>query len=154
MNPADSASHWLSMEDHLTTLWPGDSSGPVVVEIGARDIAEGVFRHDPPRPHEMEQAIDRVEDALAASGLRRAVHGDLLSADPRLHALLGLRAEGERVSRDEVEARFQRLASVSLGHPGGGEGLPADNTEAAALLILRECLHHLGYEGLRRAAAA
>lgn len=139
----------LRIEDHRTTLRAGDAP-EVVLAVGARGIAEGLFRHDLPTPHEIERAIDRVEDALAATGLKQAVRGDLRTRQPQLHTLLDLRAEGDRVTRDEVEARFQRLASASLGHPGLREGLPAGPAAAAALLILRECLHHLGYEGVLR----
>jgi hypothetical protein len=35
--------------------------------------------------------------------------------EPLLHALLGLTAAEDRVTRDEVEARFQRMALASLG---------------------------------------
>jgi len=38
--------------------------------VGARDLAKELFRHDAPTPHEIEQAIDRVEDALAESKFR------------------------------------------------------------------------------------
>jgi hypothetical protein len=138
----------IRIDDHRTTL--SDGAAPeVVVSVGARGLAEGLFRHDPPAPDEIERAIDRVEDALAATGLKHAVHGDLLTRDPQLHALLGLRAQGDRVTRDEVELRFQRMASVALGHPGLRDGLPA-GPAAAALLILRECMHHLGDAGVRR----
>jgi hypothetical protein len=139
----------IRTEDHRTTLAEG-AAPEGVVAVGARGLAEELFRHDPPTPHEIEQAIDRVEDALAASGVKQAVRGDLLTRDPQLHALLGLHTGGDRVTRDEVELRFQRLASASLGHPGLRDGLPADPAAAAALLILRECMHHLGYAGVRR----
>lgn len=146
MNPSGATE--IRIDDHRTML--SDGAAPeVVVFVGARGLAERLFRHDPPMPYEIEQAIDRVEDALAATGLKHAVRGDLLTRDPQLHALLGLRTAGDRVTRDEVELRFQRLASASLGHPGLRDGLPA-GPAAAALLILRECMHHLGYEGVRR----
>lgn len=148
MSPTDATR--LLLEDHRTTL--SDGAGPeVVMAVGARDIAEGIFRRDPPSPFELEQAIDRVEDALAASGLRHAARGELLTRDHRLYALLDLRANGDRRMRDEVEDRFQRLASVSLGHPAALAGLPAGRNAAAALLILRECMHHLGFDGVQRA---
>lgn len=99
----------------------------------------------------MEQAIDRVEDALAASGLRQAARGDLLTRNARLCAKLDLRANGDRRTRDEVEDSFQRLATVSLGHPAVSAGLPAGRDAAAGLLVLRECMHHLGFGGVRRA---
>lgn len=146
MNPPGATE--IRIDDHRTTLSHG-AAPEVVVAVGALGLAEGLFRHDRPTPDQIEQAIDRVEDALAATGLKHAVRGDLLTRDPQLHAMLGLRAEGDRVTRDEVELRFQRLASASLGHRGTGDDLPA-GPAAAALLILRECMHHLGYEGLRR----
>jgi hypothetical protein len=146
VNPPGSTE--IRMEDHRTTL--SDGAAPeVVVAVGARGLAEELFRHHPPMPYEIEQAIDRIEDALAATGLKQAVRGDLRTRDPQMLALLGLRTGGDRVTRDEVELRFQRLASASLGHPGLRDGLPAGSA-AAALLILRECMHHLGYEGVLR----
>lgn len=70
-----------------------------------------------------------------------------------LQALLGLAADGmRRLARDDVEAMFQRLASASLGHPGALAGHLSDRDAAAALLMLRECMHHLGYEGVRRSS--
>lgn len=146
MNPAGATE--IRMDEHRTTF--SDGAAPeVVVAVGARGLAEGLFRHDPPTSYEIERAIDRVEDALAATGLKHAVRGDLLTRDTQMHALLGLRTAGDRVTRDEVELRFQRLASAPLGHLGLRDGLPTGPT-AAALLILRECMHHLGYAGVRR----
>lgn len=138
----------IHVEDDRTML--SDGAAPeVVVSVGACGLAEQLLRHDPPTPDSIERAIDRVEDALAATGLKHAARGDLLTRDPQLHALLGLRAAGAHVTRDEVELQFQRLASASLGQRSLPDRLPA-GPAAAALLILRECMHHLGYEGVRR----
>ena len=139
----------LRLEGRHTTLADGIAA-EVVLSVGVRSLADALFRHDPPTPFELEQAIDAVEDALTASRLRHAARGDLLTVDPRLLALPGLQAAGARLARDEVEALFQRLASASLGDPGARAGLPPGRDAAAALLILRECMHHLGYDGVRR----
>jgi hypothetical protein len=139
----------LQFEDNRTTL-SGGTTPQVVLAVGIGDLASKVFRHDPPAPYEMEQAIDLVEDALAATGLKRAERADLLISDEPLCALLGLQTMGNRVTSEEVEAKFQRLASVSLGHPGLLEGLPSSGRVAAALLVLRECVHHLGFAGVVR----
>lgn len=69
MNPSDSPR--LLLSEHRTTL--SDGAAPEkVISVGVQDLAAAIFRHDPPSPIEMEQAIDRVEDALMASGLRQA----------------------------------------------------------------------------------
>lgn len=117
--------------------------------IGARLIAEQFFRHDPPRPIELEAAIDAVEDQVmraagvlppastlrmtgtAAGEIRRA-----LLADERVNRVVAL---------DEVEQLFQRLASASLGNPAARQGLPSGNGFVAATLVLREFMHHLGF---------
>lgn len=139
----------LEFDDHRTTL-SGGTTPQAVLAVGIGDLASKVFRHDPPAPYEMEQAIDLVEDALTATGLKRAVRADLLISDEPLCALLGLQTTGSRVTSEEVEAKFQRLASVSLGHPGLLDSLPSGGRVAAALLVLRECVHHLGFAGVVR----
>ncbi len=131
-------------EDSTTLSWGAASE--IVLPVGATAIAGTLFRHDPPAPDELEQAIDAIEDALTATGLRQAGRGELLAIEPLLLDLLGLRLAGERCTREAVEAQFQQLASLSLGYPGKlFEPLTAPE-EAAKLLILRECMHHLGYE--------
>ncbi len=124
----------------------------VVLGIGLSDLADTLFRHEPPTAIELEQAIDSVEDALTATGLQHAERGELLSADPRLHALLSLQAQDAVIGRDAVEALFDRLACASLGRPGLLDEQLAGRDAAAALLILRECMHHLGYDRVRRVA--
>ena len=141
--------------DPQRTVLADDSAPEVVLAVGARGIADRFFRHDPPTPFEMEQAIDVVEDALTSSRLRHAERGELVTCDPLLQAWLAagsLQGDGARLERDEVEAIFQRMASASLGHPGALAGLPTGRDAAAALLILRECMHHLGYGSVRFAA--
>jgi hypothetical protein len=50
------------------------------------------------------------------------------------------------MAREAVEALFQRLASRALGTPVPATDLPHGRDVAAALVILRECMHHLGFE--------
>lgn len=138
----------LCLHADRTTL--SDGAAPeLVIGVGVDDIVGSVFRHDP-TAIEIERAIDRVEDALGASGARQSERGELRVAYPPLLAALGLTADGMRLSRDEVEARFERLAAAALGQPGALAGVPVDRAGAAALLILRECMHHLGYSGVHR----
>ena len=65
------------------------------------------------------------------------------STDERLRAWDAV--AGPTLSLDAVEQWFQRQASASLGHPGAMAGLPGGPAAAATLLILRECMHHLGH---------
>jgi hypothetical protein len=135
-----------------STLLVFDDAQVVTLPVGPRDLADAVLRHEPPTPVELERAIDVVEDALTGSGLARADRGDLLTSDALLAALPGLGTLGARLNRDAVEALFQRLASRSLGTPVAESELPVGRDFAAALLVLRECMHHLGFDGVRISA--
>ena len=135
----------LRLQERSTVL-EFDGSGAVTLSVGARGLAEDVLRHDPPTPAELERAIDLVEDALTASRLARADRGALVTADALLRALPGLATQDASLTRDAVEALFQRLASRALGMPMAAAELPHGRDIAAALLILRECLHHLGFD--------
>jgi hypothetical protein len=143
----------IRFDDGCTVLAePG--AAECAVNVGAATIARHWFVQTPPSPAALERAIDAVEDALAASGLKQGLRGDLLPHDPALFDRLGVPPDTERLTRDQVEARFQRLASVSLGHPPQPHDPPTDPEAAALLLVLRECMHHLGFEGVGRGGKA
>jgi hypothetical protein len=133
----------LQMDARRTTLTT-EPAAALVVAIGYGSVAEKFFRHDPPTPGELESAIDAVEHALMDSRAQRAEAGTLVIADDTRRRLPALLPEAT-TTIDEVEARFQRLASASLGNPGALFDGPPGSEVAAALLILRECMHHLGY---------
>ncbi|GAB3757617.1 hypothetical protein GCM10028796_02010 [Ramlibacter monticola] len=120
--------------------------GVVTLPVGVGDLARDVLRHDPPTPSELERGIDLVEDALAAARLPKAERGTLVTSAPALRALPGLEAPEALLPLAAVEALFQRLASRALGTPVALAELPEGREIAAVLLVLRECMHHLGFE--------
>jgi len=142
----------LQMDARRTTLTT-EPTAALAVEIGYRSVAETFFRHDPPTPGELESAIDAVEDALMGSRARRVDAGTLVISNDIRKLLPGLLPNGTATTLEEVEARFQRLASASLGYPGALANMPLGPQAAAALLILRECMHHLGFARLMIAQA-
>lgn len=119
------------------------------VPIGARRIAEELFRHDPPQPAELEAAIDAVEDQLTRVAGQISQGSALRLTGPFVgelrHALVQTERANDAIALDEVEQLFQRLASASLGNPAARRGLPTGNGFVAAALILRELMHHLGF---------
>lgn len=135
----------LKLLEHSTELVFGNAE-PVSLPVGALGLTENVLRHEPPTPVELERGIDLLEDALGASRLAHEERGPLLVADALLRRLPGLEAQGADLSREDVEALFQKLASRALGTPVAHAQLPPEREVAAALLILRECMHHLGFE--------
>lgn len=143
-DPSRVLCHGEAAQAVLAWLRPDGTTAVHRLDLGPEQLAERVFRHVPPLPVELERAIDLVEDELMR------LHGHV----PRgraLHAggafLVVTRVlPGRR--REDVEALFERLSWVSQGRPSAGEGLPGDRVFAAAALVLRECMHHLGCETL------
>lgn len=93
----------------------------------------------------METAIAAVEDEV----MRLAdlpTGSRLYSADTWIQRIAELAGapRGERMvlSLDAMEALFQGLTAVIEGRPAAREGLPESAEFAAALLILREFMHH------------
>ena len=141
VSPADAR---IRLGARNTVLQFADGSA-VTLPLGVGDLARDVLRHDPPTSAELERGIDVVEDALSASRLPKAARGKLGTSDPVVRALPGLGTPGAILRLEGVEALFQRLASRALGTPVGTDELPAGREIAAALLVLRECMHHLGF---------
>jgi exopolyphosphatase/pppGpp-phosphohydrolase len=124
----------------------------IALAVGARKTADEYFRHQPPTPAEMEQAILAVEDQVMRA---RALHdggAQLVSNDAivRQIARLAEVAEGEEVTVpiDAVEQVFERMAAIVLGRPASQDVVPADTAFAATLLILREFMHHLQFPAI------
>ena len=53
------------------------------------------------------------------------------------------------LGRDAVEHVFARLSAVALGRPAASEGLPESTDFIAALLLVRELMHHLDIPAIR-----
>jgi exopolyphosphatase/pppGpp-phosphohydrolase len=142
----------LRFQAQITTL-DFEGSKRVTLPVGPRGLADAVLLHDPPTPAELEWAIDVIEDALTASRLPQAERGELVTADALILALPEMKSAGAGgLTRDVVEALFQRLASRSLGMPIPIAELPPERDIAAALIILRECMHHLGFDRITAVA--
>ena len=132
-----------------TVVLSGQATHPDVtltLAVGAQRTAATFFRREPPAPHELEQAIDTVEDEVMRAHTLSVEGGELVSTPAGLGEWA--RFAAPTMTLETVEQMFQRLASASLGHPGAMVGLPAGNEAAATLLILREFMHHLGFPAI------
>lgn len=127
----------------------------VLLPLSLDDLLAAGLSRLPPGEVALEQAIQRVEDALmpAIPALRQPGATGLECADPVLAPLLAAsgRAPGTAatLSIDDVEEVFNRLARVAAGVPAHSLGLPAHPGFAAALVVVRELLHHVGLAALR-----
>ncbi len=122
------------------------------LRLGTASLARQWMRHTPPTPLEIEHAIEQTEDVVMPLA-RKLVRTEqmLLSGSGAALILQGVVAAPDAAVRwnlDEVEHLFNRIAMVSQGRPSGQEDLPTAPEFYAAMVILRECLHHLRFDGV------
>ena len=117
--------------------------------LGTASLARQWMRHTPPTPLDMEHAIEQTEDVVMPMASKLVRTDQLLMRGSG--AALILQAVGAKPDEallwglDEVEDLFNRIAMVSQGRPSGQEALPTAPEFYAAMVILRECLHHLRF---------
>ena len=130
--------------------------GQVVLQqelsLGTASLARQWMRHTPPTPLDIEHAIEVTEDVLMPLAAKLARTEQLqLSGSGAALILQGVGAAPDAVliwSLEEVEDQFNRIAMVSQGRPIGHEALPTAPEFYAAMVIVRECLHHLRFTGV------
>lgn len=155
MERANDVTHYvLSIEDERTLLAAETADAPPVLlaGIGWRAIGRDYLKHDPPSPLELENAITAIEDEIARLKSLPPKGSRMGTNDARVReiaAAAGLPPDRETIlTLDAVEQAFQRLAEQASRRLRSGEGLPAGNESAAALVILRELMHHMGFSGI------
>jgi hypothetical protein len=145
----------LSIEPEVTRFVfgrQGVPEGSIVLHLGAGTVVREAFKEEFPDESRLETAIAAVEDEL--------MKGWPLPAEPRRLSVVDAslfdvaQASGYRpqpqieLDLQAVEGLFGRLAAISYGSPAVQQGLPRDAAFAARLLILREVLHHLRFDGV------
>ena len=119
------------------------------LQLGTASLARQWMRHTPPTPLEIENAIEVTEDVVMPLAAKLARTEQLqLSGSGAALILQGVGAAPDTTlhwSLDEVEDLFNRIAMVSQGRPSGQEALPTAPEFYAAMVIVRECLHHLRF---------
>jgi exopolyphosphatase/pppGpp-phosphohydrolase len=137
--------------DH--TVLAVDGQPVAALPVGSRRTADQCFRHDPPRAIDIERAIEVVEDQVMPWCARLPAGAVLVARDAGVHEIARLAGVDDmphaELTRDALERVFNRLADVASGSPVAASGLPVTPAFAARLVILREALHHLGFDRLR-----
>lgn len=127
-----------------------EADGVLLLDLGTRATAARFYRHNPPTPGELENAIQWVEDEVTRARSLVAGYPSLLgSTAAALQMAPTTPLAGSSQSVESVEHLFDLLASLSLGRPASSAGIPNTPEFAAGLLILREFMHHLGFAEIR-----
>jgi phospholipase/carboxylesterase len=135
---------WLHLGDEELVVRRGQ--GEQHLDLGTARVARDFFRHDPPTAQEIELAIDFVEDQLMRLGPQRDNGNGLRSRSEALQPWADV--GGSTLAVETVEQWFERLTLAALGQTGALDGLPPGRKSAAALLVLREFMHHRGHPSI------
>ncbi len=135
-----------------------EPAASLALAVGAQKTAHDFFRHHPPRPLELENAIATVEDEVVRALALLPAGCALFCGDALVRevAVLAGVPPGARMvlALEAMERVFERFAAVAEGRPAALEGLPDTSEFAATLLILREFMHHLRFASVTVLAGA
>ena len=124
-------------------------SAPTTLEVGSFQRLFEILVHEPATANEIEAAIAEIEDMLMPAIRALPKHGHLMTLASPFDALLQAvgRPDADTVQLEisTVEDVFGRLASVAYGTPATQLGVPESRSFAAAVLVLRELMHHAGF---------
>lgn len=119
--------------------------------VGFEKTATQFFKHNPPTPGEVENAIVAVEDEVMQVSKLIPAGTHLFTSDVAVKEIYAQlepyqQASDRRLYRHDLEVIFGRLSAIISGRPASSDTLPQTATFAAALLILREVMFHLGFD--------
>ena len=136
----------------VTRTGDGQSDDTLALTIGSVKTATDFFKHIPPTPLELENAIMAVEDEVIRAGKWLTPDSPLFTDDVGIREMAQLAdvADSARMvlSVESVEQQFDLLAAWVQGRPGSSAGIPLEPGFAARLLILREFMHHLQFASI------
>lgn len=144
----------LYLHENPLRLQP--AHGPdIPLPLSLAALLDDGLQHFPPTEAALERAIASTEDALMPQipALRALppVRLDCTDAvlEP-LRQLLALPAQPIHVLEiEQVERAFNQIAQVAAGMPARAVGLAERPDFVAALLVVRELMHHVGWRQLR-----
>jgi hypothetical protein len=153
MSPASAAVLRLSVGARSTTLVldaPPAATGRWDWPLGLATL--WAARPGGPSPVAIENAIQVVEDLIepvarqVPAGVRLVARAETLAPLRREGAIAGL-WQGA-ISLVQIEREYQSLAGRAMGAPSARAAAFDDPAGDALLLVLRECLHHLGLDAV------
>lgn len=137
---------------HLAVTRQSEPTQTHALPLGVAALVQTQLRDAPPTALEVENAIAVIEDAVMP--LHRLLPpGARLESDDgpmrELALVCGVPPSEPMVwTLEALESSFNLLASVVMGSPAAQAGVPLDAASVARLLVLRECLHHWGFDAL------
>ncbi|MGE0079352.1 MAG: hypothetical protein AB7S48_15940 [Bacteroidales bacterium] len=145
----------LTIEDDLL-IFKMQQDNKVIQEValnaGYRFIANKFFEHEIPTESETDYAINYIEDELMSNKTLQQNNKELYTSDSTIIGVLRKNSITTTInSRQSIEDLFSRYARVIVGAPASELPAAITRNDFAAILVLREILHHLNFEVLKTA---
>lgn len=143
----------LRIDSEMTSLATGADGNPTALfelNIGFQKTSRDFFLSEIPSPAEVENAINFIEDELMEASSLAASPSELITLDEDIRSIAA-EAGAENatyLTRQDMEELFTRYALISMGRPEAFDTVKMNREYFARLLILREVMHHLGFEGI------
>ncbi len=128
-------------DDGMTLLTEGDQV-MARLSLSPASLAQRHWPDGRPTPLGLERAIEEIEAAIEQSELRRAKTGTVITEAWR-QLLPAPLPQRPLLGREDIEKAFSDLVSNRHGPAPSGPSHSQHSTGAAALLLLRELMHHL-----------
>jgi hypothetical protein len=144
----------LYLYENPIRLQPGHDPG-ITLPLSLAALLEAGLQRFPPTEAALEQAIASTEDALMPQIPALRAHPSIrldctYAVLEPLYDLLALPAQPVQVLEiEQVERAFNQIAQVAAGMPARTVGLQERPDFVAALLVVRELMHHVGWRQLR-----
>ena len=128
-----------------------EADSAFISQIGTQSLPQRFFQSFPPTPAETENAIIEVEEEVMPIRKGLPIHSELYTRNSIIRDMAKLTVseiteDKVVILRENIEHLFNRLSAIITGRPASQDILPANNEFVSALLILREVMHHLGFE--------
>jgi hypothetical protein len=121
------------------------------VEAGPNAISDQHFGNGTLTPIALERAIEWTEDRIQAARLQLSAGAGLATHAPEIRhlaELAGLQGTTLHLRIDAVEQLFSRLVLQAFGQSSPQDSLPYSPRVFASVVMLREMLHHLHFDGV------
>jgi len=149
----------LHLGDDESILAWGNENQPsqyLSLQLGLSEIANRLMSNGHLSELAMEQIIAEVEDIVMPLHAQLPASAKLFSEDVMLANLAYWADMADMADKtmpwplgiDAVELLFNRVAALAQGRPASQDNLPTTGRFSAALLVLREWLHHLHFDGV------
>lgn len=157
--------HHRPQQDAMVVLYLGDevlalafgagaqALQTALLPLGLRALSDQFFPAGQLNALSIERAITEVEDVVMPWHNKLPEGACLFGRDAAITQLAQWAGWPNQnapwqLTTEAVEALFNRWVARAQGRPASQDELPMDGPFSAALLVLRECLHHLGFDGI------